>query len=273
MFVTNDARINLFADNGNTDLNFTQEVLPTRTVVQNPAVIVVEKPTIAIPATPAVAPQTSFNFVNLIQEPESPPLSTEPPPNSYFLVKYTADDDGIFEESFKWNDPNDDPDAIRSAIEKARLTNDISFWPDTESQNGNWTEQIKEQNRVKPGLYYIFEVEEGQLVPEPVDAPVDRTDIENLVEPGENDTSQNQDAIPEQAVPDQQQISESTNQIDQAVKTKTGSQSPFLASTLLLGQILIQQTNDGDAPLQAETTSGTNIFSRASRFRRRATKN
>ena len=275
IFVTNDARINLFADGGKADLNFSQEVLPTRTVVQNPTVIVVETPSISIPETPAVAPQPLFNYVNLIQDPESPPLLTEPPSNTYFVIKFTADDDGVFEESFTWNDVDDDPDAIRNAIERAQLV-DESFW----SQQGdnreiNWTDEIKNQRRVKPGLYYIFEFEEGQLVPEPADAPVDRTDIENIVAPEESETSLNeeQNALPDfriesgfDTIPT---IGENISEL--STQEKTGNHSMFLASTLLLGQWLMQKQNNVSSALPAESNSRErNLFSRAARFKRRA---
>ncbi len=183
IFLTNDARINLFEDGGSTDLNFAQEVLPTQTVVQNPESISVETPQIDVPVALNNPPTPPVSFVNLIPTPETIPLTVEPQPESYFIIRYTADDDGIFEDEFKWEDPNDDPDAIRAAIEDATLNDDDEFWPESDDDDsGNWTDKIK-KGQVKPGLYYIFEVQEGQELPEPVDVPIDRTDLENLAQP------------------------------------------------------------------------------------------
>ncbi len=273
VFVTNDARINLFAHGGSTDLNFSQEVLPTRTVVQNPTPIVVDKPLIEIPSTPAAAPQPIFNFVNLIQEPESPPVTISQQPESFFLIRYTADDDGVFEESFKWTDPNDDPDAIRAAIERAVLNNDDLYWPDTEDEKqGNWTNKIKEEQRVKPGLYYIFEVQEGERVPEPVDAPVDRTDIENLIDSESSETGELREPPQTSFIAPIEETTDEELAPIACLSTHTSSvtRNALLSSSLFLGQMLIDGENNASKPPQ---THGDNerrrMFSRASRLRRR----
>ena len=270
IFVTNDSRINLFADAGTTDLNFTQEILPTRTVVENPDPIVVARPTFETPESRGAAPLQAQTFVSLIQAPESQPLQTQPPAQSYFLVKYTADDDGVFEESFTWEDPNDDPDAIRARIENATLSQ--SDWPDTsDEEEGNWTKRIKEDNEVKPGLYYIFEVQAEQELPDPVDAPVNRTDIENLIE-SNSDSKDSLDFTLQQ------------NQIDttfEAMKLERPDNGPssdqfsqttkqaYLGSSLLFAQCLINRRNDLSKPIKIEETESTNLFSRAQRLIRR----
>ena len=279
IFVTNDARINLFEDAGSTDLNFTQEVIPTRTVVQNPEVIVVSKPSFNIPETPGAAPQQIFSFVSLVQEPEARPIPTDQQPESYFEIRYTADDDGIFEESFKWTDLNDDPDAIRAALEKAILNNNEEFWPETQdADQGNWTDKIKSKNQIKPGLYYIFEVQEGQTIPEPVDAPVDRTDIENLVEPGSSsEVTQAEDIqFPFDLPANSERVDIVT---EQELLTKpvafdrtefsAATNSAMLGSMLLLGQCLLNKEKEPSAGSTTNKYQQNNLFSRASRFRRR----
>lgn len=260
IFITNDARINLFENAGTTDLNFSQEVIPTRTVVQNPESIVVARPTFSVPETPGSAPIQMANFISLIQEPEARPIPTEQQPDSYFEIRFTSDDDGIFEESFRWTDQNDDPDAIRAAIERATLYEDEEFWPDTQDEDdGNWTNKIKENNRVKPGLYYIFEVQEGQPIEQPVDAPVDRTDIENLVAPeNSNETTY---TVPEETLHmaiDRPELSQATN-------------AAMLGSSLLLGQCVINKQNRLSIENSlADSKLNENLFSRASRFKRRS---
>ena len=259
IFVTNDARINLFADGGSTDLNFTQEILPTRTVVENPEPIVVATPTFNVPETPGSAPHEAPTFVNFIQDPESQPIQTERPAQSYFRVKYTADDDGFFEEVFKWEDPNDDPDAIRAALENAVL--DENGWPDTDNSEGNWTERIKEENEVKPGLYFIFEVQEEQELPEPVDAPVNRTDIENLIEPdlGESAPPATDSADSAPALPTFFDRNSERLELSEATK------QAYVGSALLFAQCLIKRKNNSSQPTR-DWNAGTNMFSRASRL-------
>lgn len=289
VFVTNDARINLFANAGSTDLNFSQELLPTRTVVENPAIIEVPLPTFDIPE--AVSPPTGTGFVlaSLIQERSDQPLLSDETPQSYFQIKYTADDDGVYEEEFKWQDQNDDPDAIRSIIEEASLTDDADFWPDTtDGTTGNWTELIKDGN-VKPGLYFIFEVQEGELVPEPVDAPVDRTDLENLIEPQSPDTATvpTNEAMPMQTSSIDDTIATDTKLSFEAVEPKpilpeeaqelshisqdrfgSSTQQAMLGSSLLLCQAF-RQGKRFDLSQNIQSVCPGNLFSTAARIARK----
>jgi hypothetical protein len=304
IFLTNDSRINVFADGGSTDLNFAQEVLPTRTVVQNPSFIVVDIPRFEVPEPPAIAPPVPFNFVNLIPNPESEPIATEQQPETYFLIKYTADDDGVYEESFKWDDANDDPDAIRAAIEDAQLNDDDDFWPETDGEDlGNWFEKIKQEKQVKPGLYFIFEVQDGEAIPEPVDAPIDRTDLENLIQPdsdpdsGFSSDSQSDvlfdvrvmesmpatgliplgeskqaigtahdDDSPKQPVDSQPQADVGPYRFSEATRSASIGSSLLLAQYLLDRSRLNDKQSDG---LSREAAVVTNMFSRAARFARK----
>jgi len=291
-FVTNDARINLFSEAGTNDLNFSQEVLPTRTVVENPAPIVVPLPTFVIPEAVADSSGSTFVLANLVQEGSDQPLLTAETPQSYFQIKYTADDDGIFEEEFKWQDQNDDPDTIRAIIEEATLVDQQEYWPDTsEGENANWTELIKDGN-VKPGLYFIFEVQEGDLVPDPVDTPVDRTDLENLVEPDASETTNSTQTIfnsaelskaivviadlePDKldeftALDSRHETPVGTEQLQQHRFGKA-TQQAMLGSSLLICQLSMrgQQLQNQTASLPA--SSGTNnLFSRTARLVRKA---
>ena len=290
VFVTNDARINLFQNNGTSDLNFTQEILPTRTVVQNPDAIVVARPSLEVPEQAGTAPDPVFNFVNLIQEPEARPIPTDQQPESFFQVKFTADDDGIFEQSFKWQDPNDDPDAIRAAIESATLIDNDDAWPDTsDKEDGNWTTRIKDGKKIKPGLYFIFEVQEGQPIPEPVDAPVDRTDIQNLVEPDDFDSAsqwhsnQLRSTFGEITSTDlpQHTPAAASELSDDKSETPAVSQHRFsettrnalLGSSLVLAQCLINKRWTATATEATDNLEAIpdfkNVFSRASRFARK----
>ena len=291
-FLTNDARINLFEDGGTTDLNFTEEVLPTRTVVENPEPIVVATPTFEIPESVGALPQAAYAFVNLIQDPENPPIVTEQQPESFFLIRYTADDDGVFEESFKWSDANDDPDAIRAAIEDAQLfEGEDNYWPETSGEGeGGWFEKIKQENKVRPGLYFIFEVQEGQLIPEPVDAPVDRTDIENLLIPDEESTSDNDvsgwmdsgesnsNQLPRvtEILPEESSVPTETNSLVEKSNFRFSAKTrhALLGSSLLLAQsILIRNQSEREAGGQTDLCFGKNVFSRASRWARRQFRN
>ena len=307
VFLTNDARINLFSEGGSTDLNFTQEILPTRTVVENPSPIVVATPEFAVPETIGALPEPANFFVNLIQDAESAPISTEQPPETYFLIRYTADDDGVFEESFKWDDANDDPDAIRAAIEGAQLYDDEGYWPETDDdEEGGWFEKVKNEGKVKPGLYFIFEFQEGQLIPEPVDAPVDRTDIENLIEPEsgeqqseESSNSESQGDVSslwhfEDVIPQEQDAATSQltltampvdgNNLDGTIveaepqKFSTETRRAMLGSSLLLAQSIFDSRRQNNPVVEAvsdkrQTGGKRNLFSRASRLLRRRTRN
>ena len=305
VFLTNDARINLFADGGSTDLNFTQEILPTRTVVENPSPIVVATPEFVVPETVGALPEAANFFVNLIQDAESAPISTEQQPETYFVIRYTADDDGVFEESFKWDDANDDPDAIRAAVEGAQLYDAEGFWPETSGEEeGGWFEKIKNEGKVKPGLYFIFEFQEGQLIPDPVDAPVDRTDIENLIEPdtGERQIDEISNGEPQEAVssfwrfedafPVEQDVDASqpivianllngeNNLQDKIVEAEpqrfsVETRRAMLGSSLLFAQSILDRQNS--TALEAgvvdqPSSSKLNMFSRASRLLRRRTR-
>jgi hypothetical protein len=277
IFITNDARINLFANHGQTDLNFSMEILPTRTVVQNPAVIVVAKPELNVPEALGAAPEPINNFVSLIQQPESRPLVTQQQPESFFQIRYTADDDGLFEEAFKWDDPNDDPDAIRAAIEGARLDDDDNAWPDTsEAKEGNWTERIKNQRLVKPGLYYIFEVQEGQEIPEPVDAPVDRSDLENLVEPDSENGSQDPvDSPVDESAANGGRSSDHNSESKQLSSAGTGQFSAVTRRAMLASSLLYvrnQLENDVQTSSAAEWASSDDpavSFTRSARLWRK----
>ena len=302
IFLTNDAKINLFENAGSTDLNFSQEVLPTRTVVENPSPIMVSTPEFDVPESVGVSPQATNVFVNFIPDAESPPLTTDQQPESYFLIRYTADDDGVFEESFKWDDANDDPDAIRSIIEDAQLIDGgEEFWPETSGDDeGGWFEKIKNGNKVKPGLYFIFEVQEGQMIPDPVDAPVDRTDIENLVEPesasetqGSSDpdvsslwrseilerhVASNVDSLNTyQAIDFECEIDDPGPPEAPRSKFSAATQKAMLGSSLLLAQTLLHrkpnQKGVSKFSPSVNPNSKSNVFSRASRILRRQNRN
>ena len=294
--LTNDANINLFADGGSQDLNFSQEVLPARTVVENPGVIVVPLPTFIIPEAVGAAPMANASFGNIVTEAESPPLTTEQIPLSYFQVKYTADDDGVFEEEFKWTDENDDPDAIRAAIEDGGLYDADGFWPETSDQEEtNWTEKIKD-GKVKPGLYFIFEVQEGQLIPDPVDAPVDRTDLENLIQPSDLDDASNpaggldaaESANLEPQPNDEANVVNefaSTNNLSSAEnsgedkmigrKFSKATEDAMLGGSLLLAQSVLKSKNSDSRDEDSRDTNSVldnkpaNYFSRANRIARK----
>ena len=300
VFLTNDARINLFQDHGNADLNFSQAILPTRTVVENPETIVVATPEMIVPELGVAPPQSTNAFINLIPDPEPTPITIEPQPESYFVVRYSADDDGVFEESFKWDDANDDPDAIRSMIESAQLIDGAEIWPATDSDNeGGWFERIKQGGQVKPGLYFIFEFQEGELIPEPVDAPVDRTDIENLIE-DDDDLSQVERSPAELSDPLNSELrngfppSESVGHqemtrradVDEKPKSITSgdgparfsavAQSALLGSSLLLAQYLQKRDDNPSAGPDVghgENGNQRNIFSKAARVIRRQSRN
>ncbi|MEM9410435.1 MAG: hypothetical protein AAGA30_04945, partial [Planctomycetota bacterium] len=275
VFATNDPRINLFADAGTTDHNFTQAVLPTRTVVENPDVIVVATPTFIVPATPGAAPEPTQFYVSFIQQPESQTISTEQSPESYFKIKYTADDDGVFEFSFKWADPNDDPDAIRTTIENAVLYEDQEYWSfDENEKNSDWTEKIKQADRVRPGLYFIFEVQEGQELVEPVDAPIDRTDLENLTIPSDSDSTD--DVTPEKLG---LKVSDASHNNPVVLKSdlewisddrlSAPTRKALLGSSLFMVQML-NHSKSNEKSRTATTVENTgNIFSASARWKRR----
>ena len=276
VIATNDPRINLFSNAGTTDLNFTQEVLPTRTVVENPDVIVVATPTFVVPDTPGIAPEPPQLFVNFIQPPESRPVPTEQLPESYFLIRYTADDDGIFEFSFKWDDQNDDPDAIRSAIENAVLFDAKGYWNfEDDFSSSDWSKKIKESDTVRPGLYYIFEVQEGNELSEPVDAPIDRTDLENLVAPPSFEEGKDES---QSITQDSEQVENpefASDELDRNITTHSNlsktTKNALLGSSLLMFQRRASRKESDSVQISEEVVdvSESRLFSMSKRWNRR----
>ena len=126
--------------------------------------------------------------------------------------------------------------------------------------------EFKEENEVKPGLYYIFEVQEEQELPEPVDAPIDRTDIENLVEPdtSSSETDSN-DSAQDQARVLLKQVSPESKIGDLSEPTRQA----YVGSALLFAQCLINRKNNSAKPVNYFVPGKSKLFSRASRLARK----
>ena len=256
IFVTNDAKINFFEDAGVQDLNFSQDVLATRTVVENPGIIQVARPVFEIPSPPDAVFSDQSGVIVQVSYEGSDPILTEDEPESYYLVKFTEDDDGVFEEEFRWTG-DEDPDAIRAMIEDASL--DVGSWPDTADEEGNWTEQIRD-NKAKPGLYFIYEVQEGEELPQPVDEPVDRTDLESL-------RDEQIDLLQQADEP-----SLGTHVLPKPVEARTSYANLALASAIALSNLKAQRKPERETNCDPPNTEiAENMFSRRARMLRRLT--
>ena len=275
IYVTNDAKINIFQDAGNFDLNFATDVIATRTVVENPGIIQVARPVFDIPSPPDAIDGAESGVIALVSYDGSDPIATREQPESYFLVKFTEDDDGVFEEEFRWNG-DEDPDAIRAIIEDAPL--EFENWPDTAGEGGNWTDRIRSDS-AKPGLYFIYEVQEGEELPQPVDEPIDRTDLESLRDSSDEPlTEPDADMVPsvDPPTPDNSLSPNITNIDSEKDSMQTAAANLSLASAIALSRLNAsrkcasssaqpeeEQATDADSPSR---------FGRRQRLKRRLKK-
>ncbi len=177
-FLTNDSQINLFANAQNAatiqDLNFTLELLPTQAGEPFAPEPNVERPQFSIPDVPVSVPTPLSPFTSPLLTPEEAPIALGRQPESYYLIRYSEDDDGVYEHEFRWTG-EENPESIRSLLEGAALSDDQQDWDENSKDTTN---KIK-LGRLRPGIYYIFEVLEGQELQQAVDEPINRTDIEN----------------------------------------------------------------------------------------------
>ena len=300
--VFNDAQINVFenASSDLIDLNVAAQDFRGTNLDALPVLPVVAPPPEVPVFNVSVTPPSAIDPINDVEViTEEAPIQTGRQPESFYLVRFSEDNDGTYEGQFEWIG-DEDIEAIRTKLESAQLIEGSEDWTAED-----WERALKE-GKIKPGLYYLFEVQEGDTSEQPVDEIIDRTDIENVVDsetdPEANDANQNpssedespadqeldpaqapQDGLPEdgeaQADQDDASVSETKPLVPFAQEQANHRFSPTTNRMLLGSSLLLAcSTRASNRSQERETIEKINrlaneeesFFSRSARLKRKS---